>query len=33
MAQEKPQVVNAALARWLVSALPEVWPVSPRTSG
>ena len=30
MAQEKPQVVNAALTRWLVSELPEVWPVAPR---
>jgi pimeloyl-ACP methyl ester carboxylesterase len=32
MAQEKPQAVNAALARWLVSELPDVWPVTPRTS-
>jgi pimeloyl-ACP methyl ester carboxylesterase len=32
MAQEKPQAVNAALARWLVSELPEVWPVKPRKS-
>jgi pimeloyl-ACP methyl ester carboxylesterase len=26
MAQEKPTVVNAALARWLATKLPEVWP-------
>ncbi|HEV3351105.1 MAG TPA: alpha/beta hydrolase [Methylomirabilota bacterium] len=32
MAQEKPRVVNAALARWLVSELPEVWPVAPQKS-
>lgn len=27
MAQEKPVEVNAALVRWLVSQVPEVWPV------
>ena len=27
MAQEKPRVVNAALARWLATRLPDVWPV------
>jgi pimeloyl-ACP methyl ester carboxylesterase len=27
MAQEKPRVVNAALARWLAAKLPEIWPV------
>jgi pimeloyl-ACP methyl ester carboxylesterase len=27
MAQEKPQAVNAALARWLALKLPEVWPI------
>jgi pimeloyl-ACP methyl ester carboxylesterase len=26
MAQEKPRIVNAALARWLSVALPDVWP-------
>ena len=26
MAQEKPAAVNAALARWLATRLPEVWP-------
>jgi pimeloyl-ACP methyl ester carboxylesterase len=26
MAQEKPRAVNAALARWLAVALPDVWP-------
>ncbi len=28
MAQEKPRVVNAALCRWLVHAVPTHWPVS-----
>lgn len=28
MAQEQPGAVNAALARWLVSALPAFWPRS-----
>jgi hypothetical protein len=27
MAQEKPAAVNAALARWLATRLPEAWPV------
>ena len=26
MAQEKPRAVNAALAKWLVTRLPEIWP-------
>jgi pimeloyl-ACP methyl ester carboxylesterase len=26
MAQEKPRAVNAALAKWLATRLPEVWP-------
>jgi hypothetical protein len=26
MAQEKPTVVNAALAKWLAVQLPDVWP-------
>ena len=26
MAQERPDVVNAALARWLAAKAPEVWP-------
>ncbi len=26
MAQEKPRTVNAALAKWLATKLPEVWP-------
>jgi pimeloyl-ACP methyl ester carboxylesterase len=26
MAQEKPRAVNAALARWLATRLPEAWP-------
>jgi pimeloyl-ACP methyl ester carboxylesterase len=30
MAQEKPQAVNAALAKWLVTRLPDVWPDSRR---
>ena len=25
MAQERPQAVNAALARWLAAQLPELW--------
>jgi len=25
MAQEKPRVVNAALAKWLAIELPEIW--------
>lgn len=28
MAQEKPEKVNAALARWLGAKLPEIWPES-----
>jgi pimeloyl-ACP methyl ester carboxylesterase len=32
MAQEKPAVVNAALARWLVQKLPQVWPVEGASS-
>lgn len=28
MAQEKPVAVNAALARWLATRLPEVWPAA-----
>jgi pimeloyl-ACP methyl ester carboxylesterase len=28
MAQEKPVEVNAALARWLATKLPEVWPAA-----
>ena len=27
MAQEQPQAVNAALAQWLASALPDYWPM------
>lgn len=27
MAQERPRVVNAALAKWLVAQLPGIWPV------
>jgi pimeloyl-ACP methyl ester carboxylesterase len=27
MAQEKPVAVNAALARWLATRLPQVWPI------
>jgi hypothetical protein len=27
MAQEKPRVVNAALAKWLAIQLPDIWPV------
>jgi pimeloyl-ACP methyl ester carboxylesterase len=27
MAQERPIEVNAALARWLATAVPGVWPV------
>jgi len=27
MAQEKPVEVNAALARWLATKVPAVWPV------
>src|SRR5262249_48534434 len=26
MAQEKPAAVNAALARWIATRLPQVWP-------
>jgi hypothetical protein len=26
MAQEKPRAVNAALAKWLVTRLPAIWP-------
>jgi len=26
MAQEKPRVVNAALAKWIATKLPDVWP-------
>ena len=26
MAQEKPTAVNAALAKWLATKLPELWP-------
>jgi pimeloyl-ACP methyl ester carboxylesterase len=26
MAQEKPRVVNAALAGWIATKLPDVWP-------
>ena len=29
MAQEKPRIVNAALARWLATALPGAWPIRP----
>ncbi|HEY7038745.1 MAG TPA: alpha/beta hydrolase [Methylomirabilota bacterium] len=29
MAQEKPRVVNAAVAKWIATALPEVWPIPP----
>ncbi len=29
MAQEKPAEVNAALAKWLVAKLPELWPAGP----
>jgi pimeloyl-ACP methyl ester carboxylesterase len=25
MAQERPEAVNAALARWLAARLPELW--------
>ena len=28
MAQEKPVDVNAALARWLATKLPDYWPAS-----
>jgi hypothetical protein len=28
MAQENPAFVNAAVARWLATKLPEVWPVT-----
>jgi hypothetical protein len=28
MAQEKPREVNAALVRWLVEQVPEVWPTA-----
>ena len=27
MAQEKPVEVNAAIAKWLATALPAIWPV------
>jgi hypothetical protein len=27
MAQEKPVEVNAALARWLATRFPDLWPV------
>jgi pimeloyl-ACP methyl ester carboxylesterase len=27
MAQEKPIEVNASIARWLATAVPDVWPV------
>jgi pimeloyl-ACP methyl ester carboxylesterase len=30
MAQEKPRVVNAAIAKWLATRLPDVWPVRGR---
>ena len=33
MAQEKPHAVNAALAGWLATALPEVWPIRSRPRG
>jgi len=26
IAQEKPAEVNAALAQWLATSLPDVWP-------
>jgi len=26
MAQEKPVAVNAALARWITTRLPQAWP-------
>ena len=26
MAQEKPRTVNAALAKWLATQLPQFWP-------
>jgi len=25
MAQEKPRIVNAAVAKWLATQLPEIW--------
>ncbi len=28
MAQEKPRDVNAAIARWLATSVPDVWPVA-----
>jgi hypothetical protein len=28
MAQEKPLDVNAAIARWLATMVPDVWPVA-----
>jgi pimeloyl-ACP methyl ester carboxylesterase len=28
MAQEKPALVNVAIARWIATQLPEVWPLS-----
>jgi pimeloyl-ACP methyl ester carboxylesterase len=28
MAQEKPRVVNATLAKWLATQLPEAWPTT-----
>jgi pimeloyl-ACP methyl ester carboxylesterase len=31
MAQEKPRAVNAALAQWLATELPQVWPIQPHT--
>jgi len=27
MAQEEPVAVNAALARWLATQLPALWPI------
>jgi hypothetical protein len=27
MAQEQPAAVNAAIARWIATRLPDVWPV------
>jgi soluble epoxide hydrolase/lipid-phosphate phosphatase len=28
MAQERPREVNAVLARWLATRVPQVWPVT-----
>jgi soluble epoxide hydrolase / lipid-phosphate phosphatase len=30
MAQEKPVEVNAAIAKWLATGVPEVWPTATR---